>query len=216
MTQLTEHADEILVAIVDETYTQFDDDAWPAQQEKQREGLERESGLAFEIGNIGPGADLPAFITLLQSASVPAWVLVAGAFFLGKPVHENLSAWREMGASIRRFFARPVYLNRQGAATLAVEAVFQEMGDIPSAIQLLSYRTEQVYDTADLSRLQRSGEIAEAPPTLFLGFIRHIFEIEADGCPFRVSVESKTATIMRLTEDDRPSIALTSTANAAP
>ena len=189
----------ILIAIVDQTYGISDDDNWERDREKFRLSLEHEFGLRFEDGNVGPSADLPAFITLLQAKKrVPVWVLLCGLFFMGKPLVENFQAWREIGEQLHPLLKRPAYLNRQGAAVIAVEAVVGELGHDPERLQLRGYRFFHVPELGDLGELRCDSQIADAPPTLFLGFIVHVFEIEADGIAFRVTVEGPRATILRL------------------
>lgn len=190
---------QILIAVVDETYGVNQDDTWDREREKYRLELEAEFGMLFEEANIGPGADFPAFVTLLTStATVPVWTLLVAAFFLGKPITDNLSAWREIGQKIRVFFNRPIYLNRDGAAVLAAEAIIDALGGLPTSMRLVSYRTNHVSEQDDLAAMDRGTEIEEAPATLFLGCIRHIFEIDADGALFRVSVEGRSAQLLRL------------------
>jgi hypothetical protein len=190
---------QILVAVVDETYGVSEDDTWDSEREKYRLELEAEFKMPFEEANIGPGADLPAFVTLLTgTATVPVWTLLAAAFFLGKPLNDNLSAWREMGQKLRVFFKRPIYLNRDGAAVIACDTIIDELGHIPTSMRLVSYRINHVAEPDDLASMDRGTEIEEAPRTLYLGFIRHIFEIEADDALFRVGIEGKTAQLLRL------------------
>lgn len=161
--------------------------------------LEEEHGLPFEDGNIGPSADLPAFITLLQSdVHVPIWVLLSSIFFLGEPLTKNFDAWRKMGRKIRSLLTRPTYLNRQGAAALAVDALFGAIGNSPTSLRLISYRIDHIGEVTDLASAELGTEIMEAPDTLYLGFFRHIFEIEADGVQFRVSVDGCEAKAQRL------------------
>lgn len=196
--QPSEDVDQLLVAVVDETYGMTEDDNWERESEKFRLDLEREFGVSFVEGNIGPGADLPAFITLLQTASVPNWLLISAAFFLGKPINDNLSAWYDIGRKIRTYFKRHIYLNRQGAAALAVERISDELNGMPRSIQLLSYRVDQLSDSDVLHDIKSGDEIAEAPDTIYLGFVTHIFEVRADCTVFRVSVDGKTTNILRL------------------
>ena len=200
MHQLTDGPDKILIAVVDETYPTSSDDEWDHHREIFRRELERDFGLAFESGNIGAGADIPAFLTLLQSSDVPNWVIGFAAFFLGEPVSKNLAAWKGMAAKVRSFFKRrSVFVSRQGAALLAVEAVFEDMGGLPKSLTLLSYRVEHVLDPKELSTLDRSETISEPPSTISLGHTQHVFEIDADGIAFRVGVEGKTVKLIRLT-----------------
>jgi hypothetical protein len=161
--------------------------------------LEHEFGLRFEDGNIGPSADLPAFVTLLQTKKrVPLWVLLSALFFLGKPLEENFEAWGDMAKELRPFLKHSVYFNRQGAAALAVQAVTVELGHDPQRIQLLSYRVLHISEAEDPADLECEIQIVEAPSTLHLGFIKHVFLIEADGVAFRVIVEGKNTKTVRL------------------
>lgn len=197
--QAFEHDGNILIAIVDETYGKSDESDWEHDRNQFRLSLEQEFGQRFEDGNIGPGADFPVFITLFQTTvSVPLWQVVAAAFFLGKPLKDNFEAWRAIGTRIRAYFKRPTFLNRQGAAVVAVEAVFDAMGGLPRTLQLGSYRTTHISEPEDLGGMERGADIADAPTTLYLGFIRHVFEIEADGVLFRVVVDGTEAKRLRL------------------
>lgn len=198
--QRTEDIDQILIVVVDETYPPTDEDAWEAESEAYRRDLEQEFGVRFQEANVGPGADIPAFLTLLATTSVPLWSVVAAAFFLGKPINENLTAWRDIGRKISEFFSRPVILGRHGASVLAVEAVFDEMGGTPKTIRLLSYRPSHIGEAQDLAQLPEGTEILENPPTLNLGLVRHVFEIEADGKKFRVGVDGKSVQVVPLNE----------------
>lgn len=197
--QLQEGESNILIAVVDETYGTSDDYDWERDREAFRLKLEEEHGLPFEDGNIGPSADLPAFITLLQSnVYVPLWVLISSLFFLGKPLTENFDAWRKMGSKVRSLLTRPTYLNRQGAAALAVDALVDAIGGSPKSLQLISYHVDHIGGEIDLASAELGTEIMGAPDTLYLGFIRHIFEIEADGVQFRVSVDGREAKARKL------------------
>lgn len=186
---------QLLLAVVDETYGATSDNGWEAAREEFRRPLECDFCQTFEDGDIGPGASLPAFSTLLETnLIVPGWLLIVAAFFLGEPLNKNLNGWVEMAANVRRFFKRPTYLGRQGAAVLAVDTVFEAMGGLPKSIRLIGYRTLHIGDPEDL--LPAPTDIAEPPDTLCLGFIRHVFELEADGRHFRVVVEGREAKIV--------------------
>ncbi|MBD8546855.1 hypothetical protein [Sphingomonas sp. CFBP 8760] len=202
-TQPTEQNDQIQIAIIDETYGVIEEDAdWKIAREELRRTLEAEHGLPFEDGDIGPGASLPAFITFLSgTAPVPLWTMSAALFFLGKPIMENLTAWRDVASKLRAFLKRPVALNRHGAAIIAVEAVFDQMGGLPREVRLLSYGTRHVDDDEEIV----DTGIAGATPTLFLGFIRHVFRIEADGVTFAVEVDGRIATTKRIDLEGIPS-----------
>lgn len=197
--QPTEQADEIFVLVVDETYG-GDESTYSEDSERYRLQLEKEFNVQFAEANIGPGADMPAFLTVLVTTSVPLWSLLLGAFFLGKPINDNLDAWDALGKRLGQFFKRPVYLSRNGAAVLAVEAVLENMDGLPKELQLCSYRISHL-DEREFKRGKPSREIAAAPDTLYLGFIWHIFEIEADGILFRVKVDGRKTKVIRLQQN---------------
>lgn len=46
--------------------------------------------------------------------------------------------------------------------------------------------------------MERSAVIGDPPETLFLGFIRHIFELEADDSFFRVGIDGREVTLLTL------------------
>ncbi|AZL59954.1 hypothetical protein EI545_14605 [Tabrizicola piscis] len=192
-----EASGEISIFILDETYD-GDEDTWEEHSARYREGLENEFGVPFVAENVGPGADIPAFLTTIATVSVPLWSVVIATFFLGKPLNENLAAWIEIGKRIKSFFGRPVLLARHGASVVAVEVVFSEMGGLPKSIRLLSYRPVHIGDPDDLTKYERSSKILDSAPTVNLGYVRHIFEIEADGQLFRVSVDGKVAKAIRI------------------
>lgn len=197
--QAFEQGGSVLVAIVDETYGRSEDEAWERDRKAYRLGLEEEFDLRFEEGNIGPGADLPAFLTLVQSnLEVPAWLIAASIFFAGKPVSDNLDVWTKLARRIRRFFTRPVYFNRCGAAVIAIAALIETLGEQPESMRLLSYRVLHLGEECDLSKMERSVEIADPLATLYIGFIRHVFEVEADGAKFRIGVDGRKATVIPL------------------
>lgn len=191
--------DTFLIAIADGSYGVSDED-WPKASEAFRRGLEAEFGVGFKEGNIGPGADLPAFITLLQTPTVPLWQLMAAAFFLGKPIKDNWETWRDMAQAVRAFFSRPAFLNRQSAAPIAVDAVAESVDGSPKSIRLLGYQIRTPLDAT--SAEDRVEGIANGPETLFLGFTRHVFEVEADGERFRVEIEGTSVSVVPLSPRD--------------
>lgn len=194
--QPTEQDGEIFLLVIDETYDSGE--TWAEDSERYRLDLQREFGVDFEEANIGPGFDIPAFLTILATTTVPLWSLILGAFFLGKPINENLDAWHAIGKRLRQFFKRPVILSRNGAAVIAVEAIFEEIGGTPKSLRLSSYRVGHLGEIGKLKEADASQEISATPPTLNLGLVLHIFEIEADGIVFRVGVDGKATEIVRL------------------
>ena len=197
MPQPEEVSSQIFILIVDETYG-GDEETWEEDSERYRQDLEREFDCEFAEANIGPGADIPAFLTIIATTTVPLWTVLLGTFFLGKTIDENLSAWAEIGRKVRSFFGRPIVLARNGAAAIAVEAVCEEMGGLPKTVRLLSYRAGHIGDVEGIGEIPRSDEIRENVPTLNLGYVRHIFEIEADGVLHRVIVDGKETEVLKL------------------
>lgn len=205
--QREERCNEILVFIVDESYgreheyvdpTRFEDEiAWvSAASQKYRGGLVEELSEPFERVNVGPGADLPAFVVVISEKVFPLIPWLMAVFFSGKPIVDNLDAWPEILKRISPFYSRQVLLNRQGAAVLAFNAVLDEMEGIPKTVRLISYRNGYCYDEEEFI-VGCDGRIDDAPSTLNLGLIKHIFDIEADGVIFGVTVDGKRVTIRR-------------------
>jgi hypothetical protein len=80
---------------------------------------------------------------------------------------------------------------------IAVEAVFEDIDGMPKTLRLCGYRINHL-DEREFEEATISQEIAAAPETLVLGFVWHVFEIEADGILFRVRVDGRTTRIIRL------------------
>lgn len=116
-------------------------------------------------------------------------------FFSGKPIIDNIEAWRAILGKIRPFFSRTVVLNRNGAAVLAMDAVFEDMGGIPKTVVLRGYRPAYRYDETKLGAPQ---EIEEPAPTLDLSMVKHVFHIEADGISYVVAVDGAKAVAKRI------------------
>lgn len=203
--QREEEPDEILVFVVDESYDRIDEyvnwddyaDEWAATEAASEIFLGRiraEFDAEFEEANIGPGADLPAFVTVVASNIVPLIPWLMAIFFSGKPIVDNIEAWRTLLGRIRPFFSRTVVLNRNGAAVLAMDAVFEDMGGIPKQVILHGYKPRYRYDDDLISPI----EIEDPMPTLNLSIVKHVFSIEADGISYVVAVEGTKATAKRI------------------
>jgi hypothetical protein len=204
--QREEEVDEILIFVVDESYDRINEyvnwddytDEWAATEAASEIFLERiraEFDAEFDEANIGPGADLPAFVTFIGSNIVPLTPWLMAIFFSGKPIIENIEAWRTLLGKIRPFFSRTVVLNRNGAAVLAMDAIFEDMGGIPKQVVLHGYTPGYRYDAADLVVPQ---EIEDPMPTLNLSMVKHVFHIEADGMSYVVAVEGAKVTAKRV------------------
>lgn len=192
----SEGKSEIVIAVIDEAYDNEDDDYEQASL-LYKASLVDEFSVEFEEGNVGPGADIPAFITVLRENALPLLPWLLAVFFSGKPIVDNLGAWRQIFASVRKFFSRPVVLSRNGAAALAVEAIFDEMGGTPRSLHLRSYRAAGIWEADDFDKLTGLGVIEAAPPTIQLGMVFHVFEIEADGVTMLVGVNGRDVLIRR-------------------
>lgn len=205
MQPLEKHG-QLFIIIIDEAYTGTDknfagdEKDYEENSEAFRRQIEQEFGTPFIEANVGPGADVPAFLTILSTAQVPLWTLVLSAFFMGKKINENLDAWRDIGKKVRSFFSREVVLSRHGAAVLAVERVFDEMGGTPKSIELLSYQLGMWGDEEKLDEVEFGKTIDEAGDILYLGMACHLFEIVADGVHFRVGVQNTKVTLIRVRE----------------
>ena len=195
--QPEEGPNEIFVIVDDETYPPRDEENWEQESEEFRISLEKRFGVGFQEVNIGPGADIPAFLTIIATTEIPLWSALIAAFFFGRSINENLEAWRDIASKLRNFFTNKTTLARHGAGVVAIEAVFDEMDGLPKTIKLLSYRAGFIRDSDDLTSVSPSTKIAENVPTLNLGYVRHIFEIEADGQKFRVSVDGSQTKVLR-------------------
>lgn len=159
--QREEHSDEVLIFVVDESYDRIGEyvnwgdyaDEGAATDAASKIFLSRiksEFDADFDEANIGPGADLPAFVTVIASNVFPLIPWLMAVFFSGKPIVDNIEAWRTILRKIKPFFRRTVVLNRNGAAVLAMNAVFEDMGGIPKRVVLHGYKPDYRYDAAEL------------------------------------------------------------------
>lgn len=193
-----EGSDEIQVFIIDKTYDHYDEEG-PAS-ERFRISLEAEYNLKFKEANIGPSADVPAFLTTLLNSSfqVPIWTVILGLFFSGKLIRDNFDAWHDMAKRIAKFFNHQVVFSRNGASIIAMKAVLDELGTVPKTIQLISYRFDMIFSVEELASLEVSSEINESLNPIFLGQGWHIFEIRLDEVLLRVGINGETAHIVRI------------------
>ncbi|WP_299825338.1 TIR domain-containing protein [uncultured Roseobacter sp.] len=204
--QREEKSDEVLIFVIDESYDRIDEyvnwddyaDEWAATDAASKIFLSRiksEFDAEFDEANIGPGADLPAFVTVIASNVVPLIPWLMAVFFSGKPIVDNIEAWRTILSKVKPFFRRTVVLNRNGAAVLAMDAVFEDMGGMPKKVILHGYKPDYRYDDA---QLVAPTEIEDPVPTLNLSMVKHVFHIEADGVSFVVAVDGSKAAVKRV------------------
>ncbi|NVD45110.1 hypothetical protein [Qipengyuania atrilutea] len=196
--QRVESDTDIQVAVVDETYFSDEED-WEERREKFRLDLENEFGFQFEDADVGPSASLPAFVTFI--AENWEWIgpSALAIFFGGKRVEDSWNWWVTKAKMLRRLGKKKqIKLNRNGAAIIAVEAVMHELSATPSGLKLLRYGIAHMSEADDLKSFDVENEKEGPTDTLYLGFINHVFEIEADGNVFRVRVDGAEVEVSRV------------------
>ena len=195
--QPEEQRGQIFIYIIDETYEKYDDEQYSLASENYRKQLEIDFDAEFCEVNIGPGADVPAFLTLLSTVSVPAWTVIFTLFFAGKKINENIEAWTQLAAKIHGFFRRPVALGRHAAAIVALQSIFDELDGLPKSIKLDGYVAEHIGEDSPPSSYKDLQTIDPSPPTLNVSSIRHVFKVQADGIDFLVKIYGRTPTVTR-------------------
>lgn len=190
-----EEPDEIVVAIIDEEYTRKNEETYLDRSAIYRRALECDFGHEFEESNIGPGFDIPAFVTVLKDNFIPLLPWAVAIFFSGKSLIDNTQAWLKISDRIRKYFSRKVVLNRNGAAVIAVEAVLKTMDGLPRTLRLKSYRSGGLWEVDEFEKIEPYEIIEASPPILNMGMSFHLFEIEADGVLFLVGVHGKDVLI---------------------
>lgn len=199
--QKVEGKDTIQVAIVDKTY--FDEGGdWAERSKAFRNELEKEFGVEFEEADIGPSVSLPAFITFLSANAEVIGSTLLGIFLLGKKLEDGWRWWVEKAKLLKKFSAHQVKLNQHGASILAVEAVMNESSNPPNYIKLLRYGTALMGEGDDLVNFQIEVEKEGPTDTLYLGFMKHIFDIEADGQLYRVGVDGTEVEVLKIGESE--------------
>lgn len=108
-------------------------------------------------------------------------------FFSGKPLTDNVEAWRDIYRHLSRYFARLLFLNRNGAAVIAIEALLQKLGETPDEIRLLEYTNGWLASKEEDE--EQNLEVADPPaPEISLSNVEHFFRIEADGRMYVIRV----------------------------
>ncbi len=82
-----------------------------------------------------------------------------------------------------------------GAAASTLRGKLPTLNEVAGAAV---YQPQHVMDPDDLAALDPLTEIADAPGTIYLGALRHIFEFDVDGHIYRVSVEGRTVKTLRV------------------
>lgn len=194
----TEQENEIVIAIIDETYRR-NEETYETESQLYLKSLRDEFNEDFEESNVGPGADIPAFVTVLTENLLPLLPWLAAVFFSGKPLIDNIDAWRSIATRVRKYFSRPTVLNRNGAAAIAIESVMTDLGGTPRFIRLKSYRPAGIWEIEDFHKLSEFAEISDSPEVIQLGLVFHVFQIEADSVDFLVGIDGTRVLIRRVT-----------------
>jgi hypothetical protein len=201
--QREEKDNEILIFILDESYDNGASYVRPSEREDKVDleyeasriylrSIKAEFGVEFEEVNIAPNADLPAFVTALSNHIVPLSLLAV--FFSGEKIVKNIDAWLDMFRRLKQYFSRPILLNRNGAAVIAIKAVFDHMDQQVTTLRLVSYKITYIGEEPT----DGAEKVEEAPPTIELFTVKHIFKIEADGIRFLVKVDGHRAKVQML------------------
>ena len=185
---------------MDESYGQSysSDETEIDASQKFLEVISKEFSTDFEEVDIGPGASIPAFLTLLAESSILKVVGAAfGIFLMGKPINDNLEAWSKLAQKIKRFSTRNVCLNRNGAAVVAVDAAIKYIGELPRSVKLLGYSATP-YDASDyLVNMEVLEDISKSIDNLYIGTTVHIFDLEIDHMKLRVLINGDKSRIVK-------------------
>ena len=183
---------EIIICLPDQTYYDPSTENQESASSLFRQKIEKEFHRSFVDVDIFPGASLPAFLTVLSEYA--PYILALSVFFSGKAIKGNFDAWVEMASGLKRFLSYQPVVSRNGAAIIAVSAIFDDLGGMPKNIRLFHYGYfDKRYEN---TAVEDSLNTVEDPPAMeFLSAVDHAFDIEADGILFRVLVSGATARI---------------------
>jgi len=190
---------DIFVCVLDETY----DKQHLSEEIENREREEFINSISFEFKSefievdIGPGASLPAFLTIISEHYILS-ILGAtfGLFLSGKPILENLDAWSKLAKRVKKYFTREVYLNRNGASVIAIDALLNHLDILPEKVTLIGYSSAPMGESSFLIDLTILDEIKTSVDTQFIGAVTHIFDIEVNDNTFRVAVDGRNTQIL--------------------
>jgi hypothetical protein len=177
----------------DTTYGHHDGDEWDVAAEQLRKKLEQEFGRIFERTNIGPGFDIPAFVTWVMAAPLEAKII--GLLLLGDVLNKSMEGFIAIAKKIRPLFQRGFALNRDAAVVLAITAVFDKLGGLPRTVRLVGYRTVYLLDQDEDDLSQPLTEIGKSVPEIHLGMVAHVFQFDAEDRTFRVYIRGNKATV---------------------
>ena len=185
------------VYIVDETYGKSTEIDEKESSKKFKRDLEKEFSVASKETNIMPSADLPAFVTALESVS-EYWPSLLALFFSAKRIRDNFEIWRQVAKKIRRFFTRPgVFLNREAAGVLAIHAVLDDFNELPNKMECIHYYWIHQWGEKKEDISDQSG-IHPGPDDPHIGVAIHVFRIKVDHLEYEVTVDQKSVSLKRL------------------
>ena len=195
--QPTEAENNIIICFTHSSHAP--DEIWDEEQYSiaVREALIAEFHVEVEEVDIHPGASLSAYATFISENIVPLLPWLIAAFFSAKPIRDNLSVWLDVARRIRQFMSQPIELSRNGAAVLAVEAVFEDLGGIPRSVQLLKHSVKFRGDSEDDEAHDDAHSLEVAQRTEYISTTAHRFEVLADGVTFFVDIEGTKVELRR-------------------
>lgn len=182
---------EIRVYIPDATYPLGEEGAeGELLSSAFRRGLEAEYGLTFNQANIGPGFDIPAFV-----AQIPFAAWIGAALVGGKLLEESLDAYLRMYRRLRAFFPRNAVFDRAGSILVGLGRVVAQHEVEIQTLRVLGYKSIQSYIENDRKELGTELGFEADPPSLNLGVITHVIDVEVDGRVYRVFVTGSDAVV---------------------
>ena len=187
---------EILVYILDDTYGKYLNEE--EMSKNFEDDLNEEFSQTFDIVNIGPGADVPAFAAIIEFIS-ENWELLLGG---SRVIYKNLivrqkyrNPIRELSDKMKRYFSRPnVVLNRDGALILAINAVSDDFKTTEDLIEEIKIQKYYWVDKRfpNENGFSTSGEkIQKGPPIDLLSFTIHRFILRLNSREYDVTVDGK-------------------------
>lgn len=186
--------DTLGIYIPDRAYGEGDEETYSDRSASFRQELEEEHGLSFHETNIGPGADLPAFVTFLTYAAPTA----VAVFFLGKHIEDGIDGWQRLAERVRAFRKHNPSYDRQAATVVAIDKILDHFGRLPSKIVLVGYQAFHIADAEEVAALNAVKEIGGESHPLNLSMVIHVFQIAADDRHFIVSINGNTVSIREI------------------
>jgi hypothetical protein len=166
----------ICLAFVDTTYPNFGDKESFSVNLQSR--IEFETGYSLTEVDIYPGASGPGWLLQIPLSDLTLTAAAVSAFFSGKLVNENISAWLELARKLRSLFGRPACLSRSAAASIAIDEIMAISGKTKAKeIQLVDYRiADSRFEYWKDARSVSTGSTIE-PMSVTI----HVFELLVDG-----------------------------------